>query len=298
MIKNAIIYRYAGLPEFIEHEVLEKYQFAECGATQQKSLGWIPPRGHEHGALVELVGRTFALKLRTETKAVPASVLDKRVNEKAAAIEDATGRKPGRHERKDLKEEVLLELLPAAFPKQQDTLALVLLDLGILVIDAASASRAEDVVTLLIKCFEGLTISPIQTNLSPAVAMASWLTDGMAPGLFGIGRESVLKAPDEMKSTVRYGNHTLDIDEVKDHIKQGKVPQSLRLNWNDRVDLTLADIMQLKKVSFDDIVFEGPKGAVDEAFDADVAITTGELVKLLPDLIEALDGEMVPAVLP
>ena len=29
--------------------------FAECSATQQKSTGWVPPRGDEHGALVLLL---------------------------------------------------------------------------------------------------------------------------------------------------------------------------------------------------------------------------------------------------
>jgi len=44
-------------------------------------------------------------------------------------------------------------------------------------------------------------------------------------------------------------------------------------------------------------VFEGaPASAADgkdDHFDADVAIATGELRKLIPDLIEALGGEVV-----
>ena len=43
-------------------------------------------------------------------------------------------------------------------------------------------------------------------------------------------------------------------------------------------------------MSFLDTVFEGTK-ADDGGFDTDVAIATGELVKLIPDLIEALGGE-------
>ena len=34
-------------------EALAREPFAECGATQQKSCGWVAPRGAEHGALVE-----------------------------------------------------------------------------------------------------------------------------------------------------------------------------------------------------------------------------------------------------
>ena len=43
-------------------------------------------------------------------------------------------------------------------------------------------------------------------------------------------------------------------------------------------------------MTFLDTVFEGTK-ADDGGFDTDVAIATGELVKLIPDLIEALGGE-------
>ena len=52
----------------------------------------------------------------------------------------------------------------------------------------------------------------------------------------------------------------------------------------------LTEGLQIKKVSFLDTVFEGTK-ADDGGFDTDVAIATGELVKLIPDLIEALGGE-------
>ena len=49
--------------------------------------------------------------------------------------------------------------------------------------------------------------------------------------------------------------------------------------------------MRWKKIKLLDVVLEnrGPASA-DEGFDADVAITTGELRGLLPDLIEALGG--------
>ena len=32
-------------------EALGKSPFAECGATQERSAGWVPPRGEPHGPL-------------------------------------------------------------------------------------------------------------------------------------------------------------------------------------------------------------------------------------------------------
>ena len=50
--------------------------------------------------------------------------------------------------------------------------------------------------------------------------------------------------------------------------------------------------MQLKKITFLDVVFEATSAEKDEGFDADVAIATGELRKLLPELMDALGGEV------
>ena len=63
---------------------------------------------------------------------------------------------------------------------------------------------------------------------------------------------------------------------------------SLRL----RVSLVLTEALQLKKISFLEGVFDGTSAGKDDGFDADVAIATGELGKLIPDLIDALGGEM------
>jgi recombination associated protein RdgC len=64
------------------------------------------------------------------------------------------------------------------------------------------------------------------------------------------------------------------------------------------VSFVLTDQMVLKKIEFLDGVYEGhPPGNhrdADEAFDADAAIATGELIRLIPDLLDALGGEQQP----
>ena len=107
---------------------------------------------------------------------------------------------------------------------------------------------------------------------------------------FTVYRECELKSADEAKAVVRYARHPLDIEEVQAHIAAGKLPTKLAMTWDDRVSFMLTEGLQIKKVSFLDTVFEGTK-ADDGGFDTDVAIATGELVKLIPDLIEALGGE-------
>ena len=297
MLKNLITYRISPLrPADLAtiEEAFAKSPFIECGATQQKSAGWVPPRGEAHGALVESIGGQWIARLMTETKAVPASVLARKVAEKAARIEQETGRKPERKETKELKDEALLDLLPMAFTKQASTWVWIDPTARLLVLDTASQGRADEVVSMLVEALPGLSVSLLNMKTSPQAAMAHWLATQEPPEGFSIDRECELKAADESKAVVKYGRHPLDIAEVQEHIKQGKLPTKLALTWGDRVSFVLTERLQIKKLAFLDSVFEGSK-ADEGGFDTDVAIATGELRKLIPDLIEALGGEAKPS---
>jgi recombination associated protein RdgC len=129
--------------------------------------------------------------------------------------------------------------------------------------------------------------------MSPQAAMSSWLLEQEPPACLTVDRECELKAADESKAVVRYVRHALDTEEVKQHIAAGKLPTRLALTWDSRVSFVLTEALQLKKLTFLDSVFEGTSSEKDEGFDADVAIATGELRKLLPDLLEALGGEVI-----
>ena len=297
-----MIYRMtAGWPEVVAtlEDALEEARFTECGASQEKSVGWVEPRGHEHGALVEVVGGQWLMKLMIEVKVIPASVVKRKVQEQLDHIEATTGRKPGKKERRDISEDARLALLPVAFTKQGSVQVWVDPTAGILVTDAGSQGKADEVMTWLIKAVNGLVVQLVNTQTSPSAAMALWLSTQEGPPDFTVDRECELKAADESRAVVRYTRHALDTEEVSQHIAMGKVPTRLALTWSDRVSFVLTDTLQLKKVSFLETVFEAassaPGDTQDDNFDADVAIATGELRKLIPDLLEALGGEVVAA---
>jgi recombination associated protein RdgC len=297
VFKNLLIQRLAALPaaDAVQAEAaLDAQCFVPCGASQPISLGWVPPRGQAHAPLLEVVGGHWLLRLMIEQKVLPGAVVKRRCDEMAARIEADTGRKPGKKQRKELKDQAMLELLPQAFTRQMALPVWIAPAQQLVMIDTASASKADEIVTLLTKGLPGLAIKPLHTALSPAAAMSDWLL-GEPPAEFSVDRECELKSADEMKSVVRYARHPLDTDEVRAHIELGKRPTRLALTWKGRVSFVLTDAMQVKKLEFLDGVYEGqPKGSGDEAFDADAAIATGELIRLIPDLIDALGGEQQP----
>ncbi len=274
---------------------LDGARFVECGATQEKSVGWCEPRGQDHGPLVESVGGQLILKLMIETRALPGSVVTRKAKERVAQIEASTGRKPGKKEIRDLKDDIRLQLLPQAFTKQAAVGVWIDPKAALLVIDASSQSRADEVVTLLVQSLDGFAAALLDSKLSPTTAMADWLITQEAPSGFSIDRECELKAADESKAVVRYARHPLDNDEVRQHVQGGKLPTRLALTWNNRVSFVLTEGLQIKKLAFLDVVMDGASTGKDDGFDADVAIATGELCKLLPDLIDALGGEMETA---
>ena len=100
-----MVYRIGGgwSPSLAQIEqALDAERFVPCGASQEKAIGWIEPRGDAHGPLVETVSGQRILKLKMETRGVPGSVVTRKATERSAQIEATEGRKPGKKEMKEI----------------------------------------------------------------------------------------------------------------------------------------------------------------------------------------------------
>ena len=294
MFKNLILYRIqpGWQPDAARLEqALAAEPFAECSATQQKSAGWLPPRGHAHGALLETVDGQWLMRFAIETKSVPSDAIRRKVE----------GRKPGKKELRDMKDDALLALLPQAFARRAACWVWIDPQARLLAIDAGSQGRADEITTSLMRTAGGgpgaLALALLQTRTAPQAAMAAWLASEDGAALhpeFSIERECELKGSGEEPAVVRFARHPLETPEVRQHIQEGKLPTRLALGWAGRMSFVLTQALQLKKLRYADGLFDkdGQSDNRDERFDADAALATGELSRLIPDLIEALGGEM------
>jgi len=300
VFKNVMAYRIgpnwnATVPEI--ESALAANRFVECSPGQDKSVGWTEPRGVAHGPLLESVGGQWIAKLLIETKAVPSSVVKRKAELHAKDIEEKTGRKPGKKEQRDMREDILHSLLPQAFAKQAAVMVWINPKDRLLAIDAASSSKADEVITQLVRALPGLDLNLLQTAMSPQTGMAAWLlatdTQDLPPAL-SVEKECVLKSGSEDQPMVKYTRHVLNTDEVRKHVREGKLPTQLGLSWEGKASFVLTDNLQFKKVNFLDgtepeaIGYEG-----DDKFDADVVLSTGTLGPLIQDLVNALGGEHV-----
>lgn len=287
MFKNATLYRLDKMPADMADN-MNAARFLSCGATQDKSVGWIPPR-EENGALIEPVHNRWFVKVAIETKSVPSSEINKAVDAACDQIEQMTGRKPGKKEKRELKEAALLELLPQAFPKLKHVMVMIDRESELIFIDTASTGVADDVVTLLVRA--GLEIAMVQTAHSAANFMTNCLLDEHDDfSDFILGRECVLEAQDESKAKVTFKNHSLQSNEVRKHITEGKLPAKLALCDEDSTEFVLTDDLKLTKLKFG--VPDATEAPDADKFDADCVMIGAALTGLAATLISNMGGIM------
>ena len=287
-------------------EAVEKAQFDTSEPCVPAHSGWAPPR-EKHGDLVEVVNGAAILKFVTETRSVPKSEVLKKAAENAAKIEEETGRRPGKKEMRDLRDDALVALLPQAFPRQSAVLVWFDNETRLLAVGSASAAKVDAVVSALVReAGAGFTVSPVQTRTSPQAAMAAWLTaaaedededdlTAQSEGLSALtlGAECALRGEGEQPKTVEFANATLDDERIAALVKEGNLPTALALTSDNGVDFTLTHQLTLKKINIPaPAVFDNEGGSVDQ-FDANVALTTGELALVVRDLLRELGGEKV-----
>lgn len=293
--KNIFIYRLpkdCAITAEMLKEKLETKPLLPCSGLDKQSCGWVSSRGDDR--LIHVANGQILFALGVEQKLLPAAIINRFTKERVADIEAQQGYKVGRKELKDLKEAITEELLPKAFVLQRITYAWLDTLNGRLIIDAASASKAEELLEFLNKTMDELPVKTLHTEISPVAAMTDWLASDSAPLPFTIDRDLELSATGESKAKVRYTNHALEGGEILDHIASGKRATRLGLTWNDRISFVLTEQLQIKRLEFLDIIKEESTtlaDTADEMFELDFTLMTGELAKMLTDMIEVLGGE-------
>ncbi|MCA3868407.1 MAG: recombination-associated protein RdgC, partial [Burkholderia sp.] len=261
-------------------------------SVEMQSAGWASPR--DDGALVYSINRQMLLVFRAEKKLLPASVVNQVTKARALEIEEQQGFKVGRKQLRELKEQVVDELLPRAFSIRRDTRVWIDTVNGWLVIDAAAQALADDVRSLLVKSIDQLPLAGVHVARSPVAAMTDWLLSGEAPGGFTVDQDAELRSSGEGGATVRYVGHALEANDMRRHIETGKQCMRLAMTWNDRISFVLTPSLTIKRVTPLDVIKEAADPTAqndDERFDSDVTLMTGELERMLTSLVDILGGD-------
>ena len=297
--RNARVFRFTKPFDISAEELEEKLQadaFKPCGPQETSRQGWVPPLGKHGEQLVHSANGYHLIALRKEEKILPGPVVKEAVEEKAEAIEFEQGRKVRRKEKDEIKEQVMLEMLPQAFSKNRRSFAYLAPQDGVLVVDAGSAKQAEDLASTLRKSLGSLPVRPPAVEQAPAFTFTGWLNESIdLPGKVVLGTECELKDPSEDGGVVRCKGLDLKADEIRNHLDAGMQVTKLSLTWDDNVSFVLDEELGIRRLKFGETLQEQLDNVdADDAlakFDASFSLMTLELAKLIPGLLQALGGE-------
>ncbi|MBU2964465.1 recombination-associated protein RdgC [Amphritea sp. 2_MG-2023] len=297
--KNAIFYRFTQpftyTPEALEEKLSEK-AFTPCGSQELSRFGWVSPSGDLSEMLVHAGNGFMLIAAQKEDKIIPTQVIRQQLDNKVKLIEDEQARKVYKKEKDQLKDEIVLDLLPRAFSKYQTTWALIAPEHNLFIVDASSHKRAEELLSHLRSLLGSLPVVLPDVNQSPSAVMSNWLEQpqdrytGLEPLDECELRDSAVET-----AVIRCKGQDLESDEIRHHLEAGKRVVKLALEWQESLNFILQDDLCIKRIKLSDQLKEKmDQDSPDEAFaqfDADFVQMSLELTRLIPALTEAFGGE-------
>lgn len=281
------------LPELdVLADKLAAAEFAPVTGLEWFSEGFAAP----HGFSPELVfpaDFTWSVALKRSDKVLPAAVIREFVDEKIADIQEHENRTIGRKEKNELKEQITDTLLPRAFTRSSRIYALCDMRHGFLLINQASANKAENMVVKLREALGGLDVRLPHTKQSPTTLMTAWLTAGAAEGGFELDSDCELKGTGDVVPVVKVSKQDLTADEVTQHLKTGKMVTQLGLVWREQIAFVLTADFTIKRIQYLDVLKEQAEQNGDDAASiafAEQILMAESVSQMILELVSHLGG--------
>jgi recombination associated protein RdgC len=298
--KNLQLYRFTKpfelTPETLGQQ-LGEHSFVPCGSQDTTRSGWVPPLGRHGSEFVHAASGHLMICCKRQDKLLPATVVNEVLEEKALEFEEREARKLPAKQRRSLKDEVVFSLLPKAFVRSSLQYAYISPQDNLLVINATSAKRAEEMLDNLRAALGPLSVIPLASNSQPMDVMTQWVNSAQPAAGFELGEECELRDNADISSVIRCKNQNLAAAEIVNHLKTGMHVSKLTLNWQERIEFLLDDKLTIKRLRFSELVQdkadEIETDDVAMQFDVDFSIMALELSGFIKALMNALGGENI-----
>lgn len=297
--RNFIFYRLTdalNISQSALETALAEHVFSPCKSQELSRYGWVAPHPALDDQLSFAAAGAFLLCAQKEEKILPGTVIKKKLNERVADIEREQARKVYRKEQLQLKDEIILDLLPRAFSRFQQTFALVVPQHNFILVDAASHKRAEELLNLLRNSLGSLPVILPDVQQSPGVVMNSWLHQTLDSGNFTCADECELRDALDEGGVIRIKGQELHCDEILAHLEGGKQVTKLALVWDNALSFTLNDDLSIKRVKPTEELSQSLNEESSEdplvRLDSDISRLTLEAQRLLPELLNIFGGEV------
>ena len=300
--RNLLVYRITK-PLAIALDDLEAALAAKparpCASQELSTYGFVAPLGKGPDAPLVHLSHGFALiATRKEERIMPGSVIKDALKEKIDAIEAEQLRKVYKKERDQLKDEIIQAFLPRAFIRKSQTFAALDIERGLIMVDAYSPKKAEDLLSTLREAIGSLPIRPLTVKIAPTATMTDWVkTQKAAEGFYPLDRATLCDTHED-GGKIAATRQDLAGDEIQLHLSSGKLVTNLALAWEDKLAFDLDDQMRIRRLVFEDLLQDqAERDGGDDALgqqDASFVMMMLTFRHFLPALFEALGGEETP----
>ena len=287
--KNAVFFRFPksvseSMRSLAEGEDLQT-ALAEAvlkpvGPMELVSHGFIAPMGSKAEALFHRIGDAIWISVGSETRILPAAVINRELEAKLDEFEEKNGRRPGGKMRRTLKEDLIQTLLPRTLVKPGRTDAYLDLARNFIAVDTGSSKAAANVVSVLRSALGSFPALPLNAEVAPRAVMTGWIAGEPMPVELSLGDEAVMEDA-AGGAKVRYTNQELVGEEIDQHLEAGKQVSRIGLCFQDHVQLVVGDDLILRKIKLLDGAVEQLESVEREdlraELDARFALMAGEI---------------------
>lgn len=268
---------------------LSERPFTPTRAQQAESVGWQTAIGEHY---VHDTDGAARIVLQREERSVPSSVVRDEADQRLLARSGATG-EPTKAEKIAMRDAVLLELLPQAFPRQTNTQTIIDTKGQQVWFDTLTATKIERTSNQLREQIGQWRMVPFFGTQDISAHMASWLL-GAPPTGFEIGEGAKLVDLRE-GGTVTVSKLALPDPHVVAHLHEGMKVDQLELIWREQIRFTLRADGGLAKIKPTELLDTDDSGEMiddaDQQLDADQRLMVGALRQLIQDLANVLKDD-------
>ncbi|MCO6549903.1 MAG: recombination-associated protein RdgC [Gilliamella sp.] len=291
--KNLIIYQFDknNAIERLDNDMLKNMAFTPCGPTDSIKKGFVSPIDDDDVLKLQVQGHSL-LKLRIESKLLPASVIKKKTAERIEQLEQKLGRSVTKSERLRAKDDVIVDLLPVAFTKDQYVYVWINDKDKFIAVEIASFKKAEDVLALIRKELGALALKPLSVENNISFTLKEWVCNDNTPPNFFVLNDAMLADPLEGNGKIKLIDENLTAEEVKSYLNGGREIKSLSFSYKQQTVFTVNTELVFSKISFSsEMLDENSDISLDDKakrIEADFFLVANELANLINDFTKAV----------
>ncbi|MCX8618301.1 recombination-associated protein RdgC [Gilliamella sp. B2923] len=289
--KNAIIYQLNSdslLDKAVIEKALKSAPFTPCGNLDTSKTGWVSPYNDNNNEdyIVDMQGHLL-LRIKKESKILPAPVIKQALLEKIDKQEQALSRKLTKNEKATLKDEVMIDLMPRAFSKYNHYWLWIDTHNKRIIIDCSSFKQAEDILAILRKQLGALALTPLSIDTPLEQVMTTWVKEKLNFAPFLLGDQAELKDPLEGNGIISCKNQDITSDEMLVHFESGKWISKIKIIDERGVNFIVNSDLTLKRIKFDSAILDENEDIgsdeMDKRLEADFFIMANTLANTIND---------------